>query len=290
MEEHTDIQVIEKPKSSSYTVLWVIVLALVAGNIYSIWQITQTHSTVSKLDKSLTAGIASLNEQASAWNTKADERVAGLQKELQDARDHAATAAGRAKTLAEKRAEQLVKELSEEYRNQSTQLSNELGQVRQSVTGTDEKVNTVMSDVSTVRGDVAQTKTELQSAISDLKSVRGDMGVQSGLIATNSKELSALRELGERHYFEFDIAKKGQPQRIGNVTLVLKKANPKDGKFTVDLVADDRTVQKKDRTINEPVQFYTSGSRQPSEIVVNDVKKDRIVGYLSVPRVQTASR
>jgi hypothetical protein len=289
MEEQKDIY-IERPRSGSYTALWIIVLALVVGNAYAIWQITRTHSAVAKLDQSFQAGIASVNQQTSAWNSKANERVAELQKQLEEARLQAATAAGRAKTQAEKRAEQLVKQLSEEYRQQSTQFSDELGQVRQSVTGTDEKVNTVMSDVTSVRGDVAQTRSDLESAVAELKTVKGDLGVQSGLIATNAKELSALRELGERHYFEFNIDKKGQPQRVGNVTLILRKAKPKEGKFTMDVIADDRTVQKRDKTINEPVQFYASGSRVPSEIVVNDVQKDRIVGYLSVPRVQAASR
>jgi phage shock protein A len=291
MEEHTHTHIdTDKPRSRSHAALWILVLALVAGNIYAIWQISETHSALTRLDKSFQTGIASVTEKASAWNSRADERVAELQKQLQEARSQASTAAGRAKTLAEKRAEQLVKELSEEYRNQSTQLSNELGQVKQSVTGTDEKVNTVMTDVSTVRTDVAQTKSDLETAISDLKSVRGDLGVQSGLIATNGKELAALRELGERHYFEFDIAKKGQPQRLGTVTIVLRKTNAKEGKFTMDVISDDRTVQKKDRTINEPVQFYTSGSRQPAEIVVNNVQKDRITGYLAIPKVQSASR
>lgn len=289
MEEHTHIQT-EKPRSAAHTALWVLVMALVVGNIYAIWQIGQTHSRLAKLDESMDARIATMNQQTSVLSSRADERVAELQRQLEEARQHASTAAGRAKTQAERRAEQLVKELSEEYRKQSTQFSDELGQVKQSATNTDEKVNTVMTDVTTVRGDVAQTKSELESAINDLKSVKGDLGVQSGLIATNGKELSALRELGDRHYFEFDIPKKGQPQRVGNVALVLRKTDPKRGKFTMDVIADDRTVQKKDKTINEPVQFYASGARQPYEIVVNDVKKDRIVGYLSVPKVQSSSR
>lgn len=289
MHVHTD-QPTDQPRSGAHTALWILVMALVVGNIYAIWQISQTHSRLAKLDESMAARIATMNEQASALSSRADERVSDLQNQLEEARQHASTAAGRAKTLAEKRAEQLVKELSEEYRKQSTQFSDELGQVKQSATNTDDKVNTVMTDVTTVRGDVAQTRTDLESAVNDLKSVKGDLGVQSGLIATNGKELAALRDLGDRHYFEFDIPKKGQPQRVGSVSLVLRKTDPKQGKFTMDVIADDRTVQKKDKTVNEPVQFYASGFRQPCEIVVNDVKKDRIVGYLSVPKVQSASR
>ncbi|MCW5976885.1 MAG: hypothetical protein KIT09_02350 [Bryobacteraceae bacterium] len=282
MEEQTQMQT-EKTRSGGHAALWILVLALIAGNIYAVWQIGQTKDQVAKLDESLQARFTSMTAQTSAWNSRADERVAELQRQLDDARAQASTAAGRAKTQAERRAEQLVKELSEEYRKQSTQFSDELGQVRQNATATDEKVNSVA-------GDVTQTRSDLEAAIGDLKSVRGDLGVQSGLIATNAKELAALRELGERHYFEFDISKKGDPQRVGNVSLVLRKTFPKQGKFTMDVVADDRTVQKKDRTINEPIQFYAGGYRTPYEIVVNDVKKDRIVGYLSAPKVQAASR
>ena len=72
--------------------------------------------------------------------------------------------------------------------------------------------------------------------------------------------------------------------------MVLRKADPKRSRFTVDVIADDKKVEKKDRTINEPVQFYVSRARQPYELVVNEVRKDRIVGYLAVPKVETASR
>ena len=114
------------------------------------------------------------------------------------------------------------------------------------------------------------------------------MGVMSGLIATNGKDLVALRELGERNYFEFDIHKKQADQRIGNVTLRLKAADPKRNRFTLEVLADDKRVEKKDRTINEPVQVYVGGSRQPYEIVVNQVKKDDVIGYLSTPKMTLA--
>jgi hypothetical protein len=114
--------------------------------------------------------------------------------------------------------------------------------------------------------------------------------VQSGLIATNARELQALRDLGERNYHEFAITKKMGRVKVGNVAMQLKKADTKRNKFNLELVADDKRVEKKDKTINEPVQFYMSGSRQPWELVVNEVTKDKIVGYLATPKVMQASR
>ncbi len=105
------------------------------------------------------------------------------------------------------------------------------------------------------------------------------------LIATNGKELQALRTLGERNYIEFSIHKSKQAQRVGDVTVLLKNADPKKNRYTIELTADDKTVEKKDRVVNEPLQFMTSKAKQPYELVVNDVKKDNIAGYLSVPKV-----
>ena len=94
--------------------------------------------------------------------------------------------------------------------------------------------------------------------------MNGDMGVMSGLIATNGKDLSALRELGERNYFEFDLTKKQADKRIGNVTLKLKNADPSGIATPCEVLADDKRVEKKDKTINEPVQVYVG--RQPPAV------------------------
>ena len=109
----------------------------------------------------------------------------------------------------------------------------------------------------------------------------------SVLIATNGKELAALQALGERNYVQFTIqkSKSKQPQKVGDVGILLKNADPKKNRFTIELTADDKTTEKRDRGVNEPLQFMTSKAKQPYELVVNDVKKDTIVGYLSIPKV-----
>jgi len=74
------------------------------------------------------------------------------------------------------------------------------------------------------------------------------------------------------------------------VTITLKKSDPKRNRYTLAVMADDKRVEKRDKTINEPVQLYVSDSRQPYEIVVNQIKKDEIVGYMATPKVKMARR
>jgi len=142
--------------------------------------------------------------------------------------------------------------------------------------------------VNGVKSQLGSTNTELQKTISELKKVTGDLGVTSGYVATNGKEIAALKRLGERNIIEINLSKAKQPQRVGDISLLLKKADPKRNRYTIEVVADDKTTEKKDRTINEPVQFYVAKAKQPYEIVINQVKKDQIVGYLATPKDQIA--
>jgi len=187
-----------------------------------------------------------------------------------------------------KHADQLARQLQEEQAKQQARISTELGDVRSAADTANTKIADVSTDVGNVKTDVASTKSELEKTIAELKSVKGDLGVQSGLIATNSTELGALRALGERNYFEFNVAKSKQFQKVGNIQIQLRAADVKRNKYTIKLVADDKTVEKKDKNLNEPLQFYVAGNRQPYEIVVNQVGKDKIVGYLSTPKVVQA--
>ena len=146
-----------------------------------------------------------------------------------------------------------------------------------------------LSSFTAAGRELGMTQAELQKTVADLKKVTGDLGVQSGYVATNGKEIAALKRLGERNIVEFNLAKSKQPQRVGDISLTLKKSDPKHNKYTIDVLADDKITEKKDRTINEPVQFYVAkGGRLPYEIVVNQVGKDKIVGYLSTPKDQVA--
>lgn len=136
-------------------------------------------------------------------------------------------------------------------------------------------------DVKAVSGEVTGVRTDLDSTKSDLKMARSELGT---LIAKNHDEIDQLRRLGERDYIEFTLAGKGKPQKVGNVTVELRGANPKKNQFSLAIVADDKRTEKRNRTINEPIFFYMKGVKQPLELVINEVDKNKATGYLSVPK------
>ena len=166
------------------------------------------------------------------------------------------------------------------------ELKSDISQVKEA---SDSKISAVGTEVSTVKTDVAATKTELEKTVADLKRATGDLDGHSVLIATNAKELAALRTLGERNYVDFTVTKSKTVAKVSDVQILLKKADIKKHTYTIELTADDATVEKKDKVMNEPVQFMTSKSKQPYELVVNNVTKDTIAGYLAIPKVLNVS-
>jgi phage shock protein A len=263
-------------------------IALVAANIYLYVQVDHVRTDMAKMNESLMTEITNLRDSSSVNSAAQARHVETLKEELEAARNQARTLSSQAKADATARAEQLAKQLAEAQAKQAQQFNTEISGVKQTSDTLNSKIGDVSTDVGTVKTQVTSTQAELQKTIAQLKSVQGDMGVQSGLIATNANELSALKRLGERNYFEFKLAKTKQPQRVGDITLLLKKTDPKRNQYTVDVTADDKRTEKRDKNINEPVQFYTSKAKQPYELVVNQVQKNLIVGYLATPKEQTA--
>ena len=146
------------------------------------------------------------------------------------------------------------------------------------------EVGVLTGEVTTVKGDVEATKRSLADTQTKLERAIGDLGVQSGLIAKNSTELGELRRRGDRNYIEFELPKSKEFTRYGGVSLRLNKTDPKRQKYTLTLLANDKLTEKKDKTLLEPVQFYLAGTRHMLEIVVYDISRDRISGYLSAPK------
>ncbi len=263
------------------------VLALLGANVYLFMQLDKTKGDVKILQSSLKNEIQEVQQSAAVSTRASKQYVSELKDDLEAARRSQAMAVGQAKLDAEKRVKELERTLKQETKAVAGELTSKISEVSAQTQAVDSRVGTVSTEVSAVKTDVASTKTELEKTIGDLKRVRGDLGEQSGLVATNGKELQALRALGERNYFEFRLPKAKAPQRVGDIMLTLKKSDKAKNKFTIELVADDKKVEKKDKSINKPLQFYTSKAKQPYEIVINEVGKDLIVGYLATPKVQT---
>jgi predicted nucleic acid-binding Zn-ribbon protein len=150
----------------------------------------------------------------------------------------------------------------------------------------DEKIGAVATDVTGAKKDIDATRTDLEATKTKLERAAGDMGVMSGLIARNHDDLEELRRKGDRNYYEFSIQKSKSAQKVGPVQIALNKTDQKKNKYTITVLADDKSIEKKDKTSGEPVQFYVKGSARltPYEIVVFDVNKNQITGYLSTPK------
>src|SRR6202522_3725705 len=166
--------------------------------------------------------------------------------------------------------------LSSQIAGVQADTSTKIGEVTTALSGT-------KSEADATKADLETTKTKLQSTV-------GDLGVQSGLIARNHDEVEELKRLGERDIFEFTLAKSSQgPDRVGPIQVQLRKTDTKRFKYTLNVVADDKTIEKKDKTVGEPIQFYVRGARAPYEIVVFDLTKDTAKGYLSTPKSARAA-
>jgi len=141
-------------------------------------------------------------------------------------------------------------------------------------------------DLNTTNGNVTGVKTDLAGTQNDLKMARSEMGT---LIARNHDEIDQLRRLGERDYVEFTIQGRNKPQKVGDMTVELRSVNPTKNQFTIALVADDLRTEKKNRSVNEPIFFFTHNNRVTSELVVNSVSKDKIAGYISMPKAASST-
>ena len=141
-------------------------------------------------------------------------------------------------------------------------------------------------DLNTVNGSVNNVKSDLEGTKNDLKMARSELGT---LIARNHEDIDVLRRMGEREYVEFTIQGKNKPQKVGSITVELRSVDTKKNKFTVALTVDDTRTEKKDRTVDEPVVFYPRGLHQADEFVVNSVAKDKITGYISMPKNPSAT-
>jgi len=274
-------EVVEMEKSAPAWVVPAVIVAVlfaVVGAWFGWSASSQLHETrqaisteMKQADQNLAREMAELRQQV-AVNDKANAELQSdlgvVAKRLNVTQSQWKKARGEAARLQAENAKQLAA--------MDTAVKSELA-----TKASAEEVKAVSLEVSVVR-------TDLNATIENLKMARGELGT---LIARNSEEISVLRRLGERDYLEFTIEGK-QPQKVGAITVQLRGTNTKRSQFTVAMTVDDLRVEKKNRQVNEPIYFYTRGGRQPLELVINKVDKNKVVGYLSIPKsnqVATAS-
>lgn len=255
-------------EEQSNTGKWLLILLAVIFVIGSGYAHYANHAAVKKLEQDLSDSQAQVKElDARVENSEAQEetlaRQAGMTK----------------KELVQRTAELQAEERASASRLEKEQSAEkaQIGQVSGDLAG-------VKTDVGGVKTDVASTKADLEATKSKLQSTIGDLGVQSGLIATTRADLEVLKHRGDRNYYEFTLLKGAKPQPVATVSLQLKKTDEKRGKFTLNVTSDDKTIEKKDRNIAEPIQFYSGRDRLLFELVVWTVDKKKATGYLSTPK------
>jgi hypothetical protein len=279
-----------RSRTAVLVVLFVGLALALAGNVYQFVKSADLSKDMAANDRSTQLEIRKLADTAGAALQLDQQRFDQLKDQLNES---AAATLRQARSEVKRSSSQLTHSLSQAHQDVVSQLSDLKQETSAKLNDTSVKLNDTsvkLNDTSVKLNDTSaklnQVSGDLDKTGSDVRQVMGDLGIVSGQVATNGKELAALRELGERNYFEFNLSKANQPQKVGDLRLILKKSDPKHNRYTLQVLADDKIVEKRDKTVNEPVQLYVSGSRQVYEIVVNEVKKNEVVGYLSAPKVK----
>jgi TolA-binding protein len=244
---------------------WIILLLAVLYVAVSLYAIYDYRGRLEELEKGQSASTA---------------QVTDLSKRMAEAEASAEAMAGQL-GMTKKELARRTAELVSQQRAAESRLARQQKEQITQVTG---EVAGVKTDIGGVKTDVASTRSDLEATKARLESVKGDMGVMSGLIATTRGDLEVLKHRGDRNYYEFALDKSKTPKPVSTVSLQLKKTDPKKGKFTLNVMADDRTIEKKDRNMNEPIQFYTGREHMLYELVIWTVDKNHVTGYLSTPK------
>ncbi|HWY70770.1 MAG TPA: hypothetical protein VNX88_19030 [Terriglobales bacterium] len=173
---------------------------------------------------------------------------------------------------------------SAELRKQVNETERQLKKSQELLSSMSGDLGGVKRDLSGARGDILSTRNDLEATKKRLETTIGDLGMQSGLIAHTREDLEVLMRKGERNYYEFTLTRSKRPTPVGTISLQLKKVNSKKGNFTMNVLADDHVIEKKDRNVAEPLQFYTGRDHMLYEVVVFTAQKKSVSGYLSTPK------
>jgi chromosome segregation ATPase len=261
----------DAPRSFSGAFLAAVAIALLGAVGGLIWTYT--------LSSRLSHQEAALNDTTQQMKAMAAD-LRETNARLTVATDELSKSLGLTQKQLDARAQQIIQQQQAE----SKKLETAQRQTAQQVSAVSSEVSNVKSDVGGVKTDVAKTQTDVASALNQLQSMKGDMGQQSGLIAHNAQELELLKHRGDRNYYEFTLDR-NRRKPVGTVSLELKKADMKHNRFTLDVYSDDKRYEKKDRNVNEPLQFYSGKQPGLFEIVVNSINsKNQVSGYLSTPK------
>jgi multidrug efflux pump subunit AcrA (membrane-fusion protein) len=269
MPESVEIQQVEKQTSAMPLVAGAVVIVILFA--VALYFIVDLRSRVHLLE----AGL----ERQTAETKVVEDKLHLTNKNIEAGMESLGSQVG----MTQEELARRTADLKAQQERASAKLAAEQQATNKQVASVNSEVSGVKTELGGARTDIASTRTDLAATRAQLESAIGDLKVHSGLIAKNHDELEYLKHKGDRNYFEFKLNKK-QRSPVSTVSLELKKTDPKKSRFTLNVYADDHTIEKKDRTLGEPLQFYTGRDRQLYEIVIFNVGKDGISGYLATPK------
>ncbi|MGB6974379.1 MAG: hypothetical protein WBD67_06830 [Terracidiphilus sp.] len=259
------------PRTYSGAFLAMLAIALLAGLGGLVWAYTLSGRLAHQ-----EAAMTETNQQSAKMEADLRETNARLSVATEEL--------GKSVGLTQKQMDARAQQIIARENANTKRLEAAQQQTAQQVNQVASDVSTVKTDVGGVRTDLGKTQTDVSTALSQLQSMKGDLGQQSGLIARNGSELELLKHRGDRNYYEFHL-RRGKRTPVGTVSLELRKADARRSRFTLDVFADDRRYEKKDRNVDEPMQFYSGKDPALYEIVVNTINsKNEVSGYLSTPK------
>ena len=274
MTDERDEVVQETPRTHSGSLLAGIAVAMLLGFGGIIWSYTLSNKVAAQ-QQALT--------DAAAQNTKLSAALQDTDARLNVTTDAIKTSLGLTQQQLDTRSAALqVREVRGEQK--TARLLAAQQQTEGQVAAVSSAVTDVKTDVGGVKTDVAKTQSELAETNNQLTFMKGDLNGHSSLIARNGAELEILKHKGDRNYYQFTLVR-GEKKQVGTVTLELKRADLKKSRYTLAVFSDDKQYEKKDKSLNEPLQFYSGKDPMLFEIVVNSVSaKNTVIGYLSSPK------
>ncbi len=263
---------VETAEPQSHLLRYVLLAVAMLYVIVSLYFIVDMTGRIGKLED----GQKAANEQTSQLLKKLGLTEASL-RQAQATQEELASKLGTTEKEVVNRAAQLSRAQKEAEQRLSEQTKQQVGAVSGEVAG-------VKTELGGAKTEIASTKSDLEATKAKLEKTIGDLGVQSGLIARSQSDIEYLRHRGDRNIYEFALDKGGKPKPVGTISLQLKKVDAKKAKYTLNVMSDDRTIEKKDRTLFEPLQFYSGRDKMLYEVVVLTAENKKVTGYLSTPK------
>lgn len=210
------------------------------------------------------------SQMLAAKNAQVSAQLSSTQGQLDSTQGQLANLSAKVNALAASAEQQAAAATAANHTaaaHRATVMDSRLKKLQTQLDAQDQAINQARTDITSTQGDLSSARTEL-----------------GGSIAKTHDELVSLEKRGQRNYFEFDINKSKDFKHEGPISIRLGKANSKKGYADLMLIVDDRNLQQKHVNLYQPAMFYEPDSQQPVEIVINDISKDHIHGYVSAPK------